>query len=539
MRRPVSFRNLGAADAAHDLVRRRLALAATVKSALLVEVVAPGSAAEEWAAAVRARARRAIAGAAGDDRQAAAIGTAVLIGDRAGLDPALTARLQRAGTFHVIAISGGNIALLSVLTAWGVGWICGRGRLTLAITAVVLVVYAFVVGSGASVLRATGMAVVGLAARTLDQRAAAINILALTGAALLVADPLLAADTGFWLTTVATAGLVVGLGEADPRRPLVAATGPALLLTSVWAELALLPIVALAFEQVTLAGVLLSAAAIPGMAMVQMAAGVAVVGDLGAGWLIAPAGIALRAGAGLVIESARVVEWLPFLSWRVPPPHLAVVVAVLRGARRVGVGARAGTGERPGAAAAGGAVRDAGCWRRGSRSRRRAWWPGAGPTSTVTTLDVGQGDAIVVRFPNGATMLVDAGGRSSGSFDIGARVVGPALRARGIRRLDYLVVTHADADHIGGAASVVEEFTPAEVWTGVPVAGDAGTAALRRAVDGVGDCLAHGAARRPALDRRGRGRRAASAAARLGAPARPQRRLRGAGGDAGAACGRC
>ncbi len=108
------------------------------------------------------------------------------------------------------------------------------------------------------------------------------------------------------------------------------------------------------------------------------------------------------------------------------------------------------------------------------------------PHLDVTTLDVGQGDAIVIRFPNGATMLVDAGGRSSGSFDIGARVVGPALRARGIRRLDYLVVTHADADHIGGAASVMEEFTPVEVWTGVPVAGDAATAALRRAAGAAG-----------------------------------------------------
>ena len=80
VRRAVSFRNLGAPDAEHDLVRRRLALVATVKSALLVELVARGSWVEEWAARVRARARVAIARAAGDDRQAAAIGTAVLIG---------------------------------------------------------------------------------------------------------------------------------------------------------------------------------------------------------------------------------------------------------------------------------------------------------------------------------------------------------------------------------------------------------------------------------------------------------------------------
>ena len=327
------------------------------------------------------------------------------------------------------------------------------------------------------------MAVVGLAARTLDQRAAAINILALTGAALLVADPLLAADTGFWLTTAATAGLVVGLGDADPRALLVAAAGP-----RAGADLGVGGAGPAADRRAGLR------AGDPGRRAAQRG------GDSGDGGgadgrrrrpspaisaprgCIAPAGIALRAGAGLVTESARVVEWLPLLSWRVPPPHLAVVGAYYA-ALGVWIWARVpGRGRSAGAAAAGARCPRRWCWQCGLRWRRRAWWPGAGRYLDVTTLDVGQGDAIVIRFPNGATMLVDAGGRSSGSFDIGARVVGPALRARGIRRLDYLVVTHADADHIGGAVSVVEEFTPVEVWTGVPVAGDAATrgAASRR-----------------------------------------------------------
>jgi competence protein ComEC len=86
---------------------------------------------------------------------------------------------------------------------------------------------------------------------------------------------------------------------------------------------------------------------------------------------------------------------------------------------------------------------------------------------------VGQGDAALVTFPNGRTALVDAGAISpTGTFDVGERVLGPALRARGLGRLDYLIVTHGDADHIGGAASIVRDFRPAEVWVGVPVAGE-------------------------------------------------------------------
>jgi competence protein ComEC len=88
----------------------------------------------------------------------------------------------------------------------------------------------------------------------------------------------------------------------------------------------------------------------------------------------------------------------------------------------------------------------------------------------VTFIDVGQGDAAFIRFPRGATLLVDAGGLPAASaFDIGDRVVAPVLREAGVRRLDYLALTHGDPDHIGGAAAIVDEFRPREVWEGIPV----------------------------------------------------------------------
>ena len=88
----------------------------------------------------------------------------------------------------------------------------------------------------------------------------------------------------------------------------------------------------------------------------------------------------------------------------------------------------------------------------------------------VTFIDVGQGDAAFVRFPRGATLLVDAGGLSgSSTFDIGDRVVAPVLRDAGVRRLDVLALTHGDPDHIGGAASIMREFRPREAWEGIPV----------------------------------------------------------------------
>jgi competence protein ComEC len=105
----------------------------------------------------------------------------------------------------------------------------------------------------------------------------------------------------------------------------------------------------------------------------------------------------------------------------------------------------------------------------------------------VIFLDVGQGDACLVRFPRGSTLLVDAGGLPGPStFDVGDRVVAPVLRRLGARRLDYLVLTHGDPDHVGGAPAVLREFRPREVWEGIPVPRFAPLAALHAQADALG-----------------------------------------------------
>jgi competence protein ComEC len=91
---------------------------------------------------------------------------------------------------------------------------------------------------------------------------------------------------------------------------------------------------------------------------------------------------------------------------------------------------------------------------------------------------VAQGDATLIRFPDGRAWLVDTGG-ALGRFDIGTRIVSPALWALGLRRLSTLVLTHGDRDHIGGAHAMLRDFRPAEVWEGVPVDGHTELARLR------------------------------------------------------------
>jgi competence protein ComEC len=92
----------------------------------------------------------------------------------------------------------------------------------------------------------------------------------------------------------------------------------------------------------------------------------------------------------------------------------------------------------------------------------------------VTVLDVGQGDSIFAEFPGGRTMLVDGGGLASSEWvggyhtgiDIGEEVVSPYLWSRGLKRIDVVVLTHADHDHIDGLYSVLQNFKVGQLWVG-------------------------------------------------------------------------
>lgn len=465
LRRPARYFDNGVPDFERDLALSGTSRFGSIKSALLVDVRHRGTRIEEVAAKIRAHVRRSIArwvephGAV-----SAGIATAVLIGDRTGLPDDVRARLQAAGTYHVIAISGGNIAILAALVL-GVLALCGiGGRPAACLTLLMLIAYAVVVSSGASVWRATLMVSFYLGARLVDHRTPAWQALAVAAAIMICARPLDVRDVGFILTFGATAALLEGgrrVARLSTRRRL-----PALLVGSIAAsmavEAALLPVSAWSFSRVTSAGLVLNMAAVPLMAVVQVSAivvssGLDVVADP-AGW------IAHMAAAGL-IDSARLVDVVPWLAARVPPPPLAIVIAYYLGMAA--------------------ALRWSGKIRcyglalvAASATAIVTGQPAGWLTSTsnagrldVTMFDVGQGDATLVELPNRSRLLVDAGGIPFGSatFDIGGRVLAPALWARGVRRLDSLLITHGDPDHIGGALAVIDDFGPSQVWEGVPV----------------------------------------------------------------------
>jgi competence protein ComEC len=306
-------------------------------------------------------------------------------------------------------------------------------------------------------------------------------VLGATATIVAVVDPLTVLDAGAWLSFGATLGIIAGAARferwatgSDGASARARHASPlhvihriwrallALLSATVAAELVLLPVSAGLFARVGLLGLVLNFVAIPAMTIVQLAGIVLAACD---GWWNGAAHLAARAAdfaASWLVDSSMAVDRAPWLVWRVPPSPLPLVAAFY-GVLVVALTAR----RRPRLrfAAGGATVLAAGAIVLAPTVEWAAPTPGR---LRVTVLDVGQGDAIAAQFPDGRALLVDAGGLA-GSTDFGSRVVTPALWALGIRRLEWIAVTHGDADHVGGVLAVARDLRPREIWEGVPV----------------------------------------------------------------------
>ena len=476
VRRPQIWRNPGALSERWQRLRRGADINGSAKSAALVEVT-PGRWWSELGGRVRAHVRRSLGRTVGAaSSESAGIVTAILIGDRTGLDDRTIRRLQMAGTYHVIAISGGNIAIVVIVCLAGFRAFVRSPRWIAALTLAVVLVYGGLVGDQVSVSRAVTAAAIVLGMQVAGWCAPAKQIFIVAALGVALADPLAVIDISAWLSFGATLGILLLSGRIGRRlaggRGWFAVVIAGTLAATVAAEIALMPVSAAVFFRVSIAGLFLNFIAIPAMTIAQLAGSAIVVVAPFSAWLTQALAVLAHAGAFMLVWSAGLLDVLPWLSWQTPPVWWGWTATYYAGISLIVLPA---------------------AWRRARRAGgyvavtsllvilTGARWPSAGPARGVlriAMLDVGQGQAIALQFPTGQSLLLDAGGSPS-SFDIGARVVEPALWALGVQRLTWLAVTHGDLDHAGGAASVLRDMRPAEVWEGISVPSDARMQTLR------------------------------------------------------------
>ncbi len=485
LHRPTGFRNPGGFDYPAHLRRQGVLVVGTARAE---DVTPRGPDRPGWPAVVRRWAIHTIRSRLPETSGALLAG--LLLGERTTLPRETDEAFRAAGVYHVLAVSGANVALVAV-TAFGALTLLGvPRRATLLGTGAALVGFALVVGGEPSVLRATAMGLLLLGAGLVERDSALMNAVALAGLGLLAFRPADLWDPGFQLSFAATAGIAhlapplfdwLGRLEAWPGRPGIPVSErgaprwlAAGLAVSVAAQAAVAPLMLLHFNQLSLIGVAANLAVVPlaGLATTlgMLALGLQALHD----WLATPVWSVLWAGLVLQRAAAWAAAQAPMALVHLPAPPLLAALAwygALALAPRVAA-------SRPARWLAPGLL---------VLALALSSWPWVRPGDgrlRVVFLDVGQGDAALVELPDGPRLLVDAGSGGPGRLDVGARVLSPYLWNRAIRRLDAVAATHPDLDHAGGLAAVLRHFRVGEVWDAAG-ADALGTVATRSTLAGV------------------------------------------------------
>ncbi len=377
---------------------------------------------------------------------AAGILVALAVGDQRAISNEEWRLFNRTGVTHLMSISGLHVTLVSGLLAWLVAALWRRvpalalrlpARKAAAAAAIAGALgYTLLAGFAVPAQRTFYMVTVVALALWSGRIASPMRILALALAAVVATDPWAPLAPGLWLSFGAVLLIFYvesGWAGAGPKiAPKFAQWGRVQ-----WAiTLGLAPAALLLFGQVSVAGPLANAVAIPVVSVV--------VTPLALLAAVFPLELFLQLGVWLIEWLLQFLEWcsaLPGALWEQHVPALWSVLLAL-----AGVAWLLAPRGFP--------------WRFGGAflmAPAFALVPGAPPAGEawITTLDVGQGLAVLVRTSNRA-LLYDAGPAFGPEADSGGRIVLPALRGAGLSRLDAMVLSHEDLDHIGGALTVLE-----------------------------------------------------------------------------------
>ena len=369
---------------------------------------------------------------------AAGILAALAVGDQRAISAEEWRLFNRTGVTHLMSISGLHVTLVSGLAAWLVafGWrrvpaavvrLPARKAAAVAAIAAALA-YTLLAGFAVPAQRTFYMVSVVAAALWCGRIAAPARTLALALAVVVAADPWAPLAPGVWLSFAAVA-LIFYVASNEWR--------PAQWGRMQWAiTVGLAPAALLLFGQVSVAGPLANAVAIPVVSVI--------VTPLALIAVILPLESILEVAAWLVEWLLRFLEWcavLPGALWQQHVPSMWAAALAMAGA--VWILAPRGMPWRAGGLAL---MAPAFSLAPAAPAAGEAW---------ITALDVGQGLAVVVRTAN-RTLLYDAGPAYGPEADSGGRIVVPLLRGAGVRGVDMMVLSHEDTDHLGGALTVLE-----------------------------------------------------------------------------------
>ena len=516
VRIPRNFQNPDSFDYAGYLAAQHIYWTATVASPADIRIMNGrcGSRLIAGLFAVRTWALQRLTQLYPDDPQTAALLQATLIGETSGVERRWTNDFRVTGTYHALVISGQHVSVLALTILTLLRIFRFRRIQALFVAAIASWMYAFISGLSSPVVRAAGGFTLFLVASYCFRKTRILNMLAAVGLVYLAFDPDELFDPSFQLSFLSAAAIAVFAipvmeRVTEPIRaaikrfdqvPYDAQVPPsaaqwrtelrlAAATLSAWTRLSparsLSVIAASAWLAAFVAdAVIVSACVQFGLALPMvsyfhrlsitgLSANIVVIPLLS---VVVPTGFAaiatgwhaLAVATRLLLVAAEwVATWHVHFepAWRIAalPLWIALCFSVSLVALAV-------------------------CIRR-NRYVTLALvcslvafaillcqpWPAQIKPKTleVTAIDVSQGDSLLIVFPDGETMLVDAGGFPGmermvrkPQIDMGEDVVAPYLWSRRIRRLDYTVLTHGHSDHMAGLPAILDDFHPRALWIG-------------------------------------------------------------------------
>jgi competence protein ComEC len=429
---------------------------------------------DEWRRGIREASLRTLS------PEAAGIYLALITGESGYLSQDIRDAFMASGTTHILSISGSHLGLISLVVFWvarrtilalPAAWLLRLAmrmtarRLAAILTIPAVAFYTLLGGAQVATVRSLIMVCVFIGAVLLGRKRHLATALAAAALLIVAWDPVALLDLSFQLSFLSVLAIVLLTQSRDTSEELPALAPPrwsdkirketlSLVLVGAAVTLITAPLVALHFHQLPWIGLMANLLVIPFVGFVIVPAGLlAALATLFSGSETLHGGALIGPAVDGLVWMVRGFAAIPGSRWMIASPpvwqvllfYLCLTAAVLYRNRWAGR-----------FAAVPAAVLLL-LW---------VWSPRDLPAegTRVTFLDVGQGDAAVVETADGAVMLIDGGGVSEG-WDQGRAVVAPFLWDRGIRRVDVIVATHPQQDHIGGLGYIAREFKVGALWT--------------------------------------------------------------------------
>ncbi|MFZ2404096.1 MAG: DNA internalization-related competence protein ComEC/Rec2, partial [Methylobacter sp.] len=393
-----------------------------------------------------------------DNSPSLALIKALTIGDGNGITGQQWEVFRKTGTTHLVVISGSHIGLIAglvyylVLKLWArTGLLACPPQKAAAVSAVLVAIfYSGLAGFSVPTQRSVVMLAIAMIAIILQRNSRPFNTLATALFAVLILDPLAVLAAGFWLSFLAVSLIVYAVsGRLGKLGPIWTA------IKLHWVtSVGLSPLLLLFFQQVSLIAPLANLVAVPVISLLVVPLSLLAVIIM----FIAPA---LAGKLFLLIDPVLQGLWwlltrlakMPMTSINHAPPSywalLFAVPGVLLLLAPAGIPAR---------------------WLSAAMFLPLVFTDAKRPETgaiNMTLLDVGQGLSAVVQTRH-HLLVYDTGAKFSEQSDMGQSVLLPFLRSQGIAKIDSLVISHGDNDHIGGAASLMRGIATEQVLTSVP-----------------------------------------------------------------------